>query len=779
MNKLAVTVVCLATSSIVAASLCEAQTLPQTDLKPFELSLTIDAVKTTGLINPKMLGGTNVAYWNTAATFTHPVSVGWMKDMKPSLIRIPGGSWSDGMMWNGNGVRDAKGNVDDSRIGPDGWPAIDYSGYAPSFGMDNRTLKPVAAGFHGNVDIRAIQDFVKSIGAHPYVCVNAGSGRPVDAAEWVRWTNIKRKDGAHYWEIGNELDGSWEQGHIIPKTNIELTGEMYAKKVHDFATAMKAVDPTIAIGGAATGVTPGGFTEQMLKLYGNDVDFVSIHTYPGAEGMTHAAALESLDKIISSEVGLARKYITMYQPKRADKIEIGYSEFNLRTGSSTLFSGLWMSEALSAMARNGVSFATQWDAFTHTRPMKDGHGLILGDAPYVRKAQYFAISLWNNLTGTKIVSSTLSDVSDVHTLVTRSDHKITIQFINPDKDRAANVAVNLGNFKAASTGVQTTLSCANYFWNSARSEPDWSLDPTTAKIHTGRSFSVTVPPLAVSYVVVADSPASKITTPVASSTGPSLKLLMPESVYAGDETECLVQALKPGTTQPYGSPIENATVSISGTAEIDRKTVRLAESMGRFVFKAGSPGPVTVKAQVGGQSVETTVTALSSVPRPVVFWDFTTPDVSDKPTFTADWPLIADYSVRANKAVARVDLPTAGVTTSDNSRTLLRIMRFPEPSKLNRANIRGIVFDLKTKDFSSKDPNAAVQVVMQSPNNYWIVLGSVPLAGSSEWKSHQVMLANDKQIEYMPTSYNLWFVLSASKPTTGTIYIDRAGMMVR
>ena len=44
-------------------------------------------------------------------------------------------------------------------------------------------------------------------------CPNAGCGRPIDAAEWVKWANKKMGYNVRYWEIGNELGGSWEAGH--------------------------------------------------------------------------------------------------------------------------------------------------------------------------------------------------------------------------------------------------------------------------------------------------------------------------------------------------------------------------------------------------------------------------------------------------------------------------------------------------------------------------------------------------------------------------------------
>ncbi len=286
----------------------DAQTLQPADTTPVSATVAVDAAQTVRSFDPKRLGGTNLALWNAKTAFSNPTTLKWIASAKPGLIRIPGGSWSDVTYWNGNGVRDASGKLDTTKIGPDGYPAVDYSAYAPSFTADSKTLAPSTA-FSGNVDVKTLHDFVKAVGSNPLVCVNAGTGRPLDAAEWVKWANLTMHYGAHYWEIGNELDGGWEAGNTIPKTNRKLTGDIYAKRFHDFAVAMRAVDPTIAIGGATTGIQDGSFTETMLKYTGDDVDFVSIHTYPSIGGMTGDQALTALERTLAGEVANARKFI--------------------------------------------------------------------------------------------------------------------------------------------------------------------------------------------------------------------------------------------------------------------------------------------------------------------------------------------------------------------------------------------------------------------------------------------------------------------------------------
>ncbi|MEM4878812.1 MAG: alpha-L-arabinofuranosidase C-terminal domain-containing protein [Desulfurococcaceae archaeon] len=95
--------------------------------------------------------------------------------------------------------------------------------------------------------------FAKLVGAEPLIVVNAGWDGTIDeAAAWVEYVNgdvdttwgRRRAEngnpepyGVVWWELGNELYGSWQIGH--------MTAPQYAKRYEDLYNAMKAVDPNI------------------------------------------------------------------------------------------------------------------------------------------------------------------------------------------------------------------------------------------------------------------------------------------------------------------------------------------------------------------------------------------------------------------------------------------------------------------------------------------------------------------------------------------------------
>ncbi len=779
------------TGTFVLASMAYSQTASSSqanaggqDFSPLGFTVSVDASTELRRFSPRRLGGTNVALWNDVEHFRNSMLRQWIEDLRPGYIRIPGGSWSNAVYWNGNGVRDENGKVDPTRVGPDGYPAVDYSDYKPGFSATN--ARTPSTGYHGNVDVKTLHDWITTIpGAESMPCLNAGTGRPIDAAEWVKWANQTNPQyKASIWEIGNELDGSWEPGHFLPDGS-RITAADYVQRYNSIASAMREVDPSIKIGGCA-------FAKEMVEHGGTNVDFVAIHTYPGSTANTPQENLSSLPRTIAREVALRREWIREFQPEREKEIEISYTEWNLAGGlnASDLFSGLWHSLALAEMARNGVDFATQWDVFTHSRGMTSGHALIFSDGDkFTRKAGYYAMWLWNNFTGDRLLKSDVtSDVSGsaVYSLTSRDEDAVYVMLINPDEDREAKVSLNLSGIDVGARGEMVSLTSANYFWDPLVSLPQWSNRPQVREIDVGSRFDVKLAPFSVSHVRIPlrgkHVTSGVVNEPLASVEGlkPELRIVMPEEIYVGDRVTGWVQAVLPGTDQPFPVSLPGARLEGEGV-RFDRVEARLSESLGRFTLTAGAPGEVTIRATSGDSTIERRIPVKASEPRPVIFWDFRDVPLTDKKTFTSEFSLHADETVRANKAVARIDLPEEGVVPSEakKQRALLIVNGFPGKEKLDRSNIRGVTFDLHARDIESEDPNASVQVVLQSPANWWMVLGSVPLKDLETWKTQQVMMTNPKHMDAVGSSYCIWFVLSSSKPVRGTVYLDRIGLMVR
>jgi hypothetical protein len=744
---------------------------------PIQATVNVDAGKVLRTMDPQRLGGTNVAMWYFASTYDAPQVREWVPELHARYIRIPGGSWANSVYWNGNGVRGADGKVDPSKVGPDGYPAIDYSGYAPSICVDPATLHPASNGWHGNVDVKKLQDFIKAIpGTQALACPNAGTGRAIDAAEWVKWANKKMGYNVRYWEIGNELGGSWEAGTALPFGKGQLTAAMYTKRYNDMAAAMRAEDPTIKIGSCP-------FVEDVLRDCGANVDFVSIHTYPGSTTLSDSQMFEDIGKDIESQVDPVKGWIREYQPKRAKQIEIAYSEWNLSGGldDSELFSGLWSSVFLGEIAKNDVDIATQWDCFS---------SLFAGpDDNYARLSEYYALWLWNNYMGNRLIPATSSN-NTVYTFASRSDHAVTVMLVNTDREREADVTLQLSGFAAAGGGELATVGSRQYYYNSLTHRVQWSTGPDIERLKTGGSFSVTLSPFSMTYVRIPDkrnpslsAMAQKALAAPAPAPGtPELRFVLPSEMYLGDQVSGDVVALSAGSELPYQGVLSPATLTAGSDTAFDRGQVRLADDVGHFTMKPATAGELTVTAQSGDAKADFTINVKPSIPRPIVYWDFSNPPLTDKSTFSTSYALAQDLTQRANRAVARVDLPAQGSTPNgkDGSTSLLAVTNFPGADKLDKTNIRGVIADVKTSpDFECDDPNACILVVMQGSANWWMKIGTIPLQNAKEWASHQVDVTNEDYFKALPTAGNLIFVLQSAKPAKGSIYFDHIGFMVR
>ncbi len=758
---------------------CPAQDLLPANVAPASVTLDVNAGSVLREFDPRMLGGTNIALWNNRDHFTSPEIHEWISAMRPGIIRLPGGSWANAHFWNGNGVRDDRGRVDPTKVGEDGYPAVDYSDYAPGFNANTQTLAP-STGYHGNIDVKGLSEWVQSIpGAAQMPCPNAGSGRPIDAAQWVDWSRANGFN-APIWEIGNELEGSWEPGYHLPHGQGTMTEAIFMERYNAIAKAMREVDPTIKIGACS-------YHEGLARDGGDLVDFIAIHNYWGSGTVSFKENLIKAPETVKNQIAKVRGFIEKYQPDRKDKIQVGYTEWNLAPrglNCSDLFSGLWFSSVLSGFAQYGLDFATQWDIFTHSKGMKEGHGMIWTDGrTHIRKAGYFAMWLWNNFTGNKLLESKLTGPAQLHTLATKDDNAVYLMLLNPDEDQPVNVSVNLSGFQPAATGESVSLTHREYHWDEANHRPLWSQSPRVVPVKTGPTFTVSLPPFSVTHVRIpaAGSKAAApvpLSAPVAASGKPVLKIVVPDDVYAGEPLQGTVFAMEENGTTPYPVALPPAILSASANAVFDRKDVRLNEAMGRFFFQVKDQTPFVLTAISGNATASVKISPKSSEPRPQMVWDFISIPPLSKKDFESAYELVADVSQRANREVARINLPDEEdpSTRMWGRRVFFKILRFPESVKKN--NIRGIFFDMKSVDLFSDDPNASVGVVLQTAKNQWIPLGEVPFAGSEDWVKSTFML-DEKYFDTVDGAYNIVFELKSSKPVRGAILLDQIGLMMR
>ena len=142
-------------------------------------------------------------------------------------------------------------------------------------------------------DFETFMDYIKTLpNAKAVICVNAGTGTSKEAAAWVHYANKVKGYNIKQWEIGNELDGEWEESGPI-------SARHYAARFLEYARAMKAVDSTIILHGPllsthkmmqkGAGILDGKYwMEEFLRIVGEAekkdgkryLDVVDLHNYP-------------------------------------------------------------------------------------------------------------------------------------------------------------------------------------------------------------------------------------------------------------------------------------------------------------------------------------------------------------------------------------------------------------------------------------------------------------------------------------------------------------------
>lgn len=213
------------------------------------------------------------------------------------------------------------------------------------------------------------------------ICVNYGTGTPEEAAAWVKHANIDRKLGIEFWEIGNEMDGYWEEGGPV-------TAQQYATKYLAFARAMKNVDPSIKLFGpvmstsefdAQPSMSLDGrtWTEEVLRIVGEAetkdgiryLDGFDFHAYPyWTDGKPTVSAAFSAVRNLKPRLDTLAAMMKRQLRDPGSRL-VNLSEVNLSVVSSSLIMqpensvalALSLSQLIEAVGGNAISIV--WEGF--------------------------------------------------------------------------------------------------------------------------------------------------------------------------------------------------------------------------------------------------------------------------------------------------------------------------------------------------------------------------------------------------------------------------------
>lgn len=307
-------------------------------------NITVNSVPAIGL-------GLGVAVWDDHMTDSAVPQI--IKNAGFSLLRYPGGSYADLYHWKDNsGTAGMNANIR-SEDSFDRFMAI---------ANETNSGVLITVNYGSNKD-------------------GTAGGDPAEAAEWVHYSNVVKKYGVKYWEIGNEVYGNgfyngspWEVDlHGLPQSsdksgilkNLGLGPTTYGTNVNAYVTAMKAQDPGIKVGVVLTdyhswpdGVDPD-WNDNVLKACGPKIDFVVVHVYQSGKTAAdlYAAGETNIPKIAEQ----AQAEIARYCGPNAKNVQIFVTEGDASGWNTRLPGALYAAHQYMLWWENGVSTFAWWD----------------------------------------------------------------------------------------------------------------------------------------------------------------------------------------------------------------------------------------------------------------------------------------------------------------------------------------------------------------------------------------------------------------------------------
>ncbi len=399
-----------------------------------KISLSTDTI---GKVS-KYVFGNAIAAW--AGAHDNPKFIEGVSLLAPTLIRFPGGSWSNGYFFNGV---------------PDDVPDSIYDG--TTYNATTRTAKKVKFYGHDGTEgwVTSADQWYQlrenSGVKEGLITINYGYARygtsdnPVAkaahlAAEWVRYDNGRTK----FWEIGNENGGPWEYGWMID-TNLNkdgqpqiITGELYGKHFKVFADSMRKaaaeIGTTIYIGGqiVVNGESSWNFVDRtwnagFFKEVGDYADFYVIHEY--FDNANPKSIFNSAQTKIKQNMDFIQQD---FVKKNAYPKPIALTEYNMWGGndsaSTSCISGIQAVICIGELLKNNYGLGARWLLLSGATTLFYGGT----DANYLYHPhpEFYYISYMQKIIGDIMISSSSSNSDILSYATTYSSGEVALIVIN-------------------------------------------------------------------------------------------------------------------------------------------------------------------------------------------------------------------------------------------------------------------------------------------------------------------------------------------------------------
>lgn len=434
--------------------------------------------------------GTNLPAWIGAVRLADPEFQQATVESGVTLIRMPGGSWSNHYDWRAC----EDGPVDECFFDGVARPR-DFAAFLEATGLEgmwtvsiNETAQSAAAAvafFNGDVDDTRPLGIDRNgedwglVGQWAQLRASRGFAEPV---------------GIQLWEVGNEVFGGkpdfggdecadfgWEEVWTCDGAEY-VAGDEDHDGYLAIREAMVAVDPTIEVG--AVGVSdPASWSDwgnEVIDGAGDALDFYVVHVYGFDASPEPGEALERPGQLWPQMVENVRERL-------AEDVPLAVTEYNMvsfeagdteRTMTLAM-NALYTAESLGLLVAAEVPIANHWNLANGVTGSGTDYGLILADTGETYPA-YEAFRLWA-ATGDELlpIDSVLPD--GVRVYATRhGDGSLAVMFLNlTDEAIAHDVAL---------AGIDDAVAARHHGWFAASLSADdlvamdestWTIDPTS------------------------------------------------------------------------------------------------------------------------------------------------------------------------------------------------------------------------------------------------------------------------------------------------------------
>ena len=390
---------------------------------------TIDASTVLTKI-PGSVFAQNANVWMSQMV-TEPALMSHINNLRPGVIRFPGGSLSDVYFWNAapsvrpvdvpDSLLDASGN----KIATGYWYGKNTASWTIS--LDNYYNMLLQTGNQGMITI--------NYGYARYgMSANPVAAAAHLAAEWVRYDHGRTQ----YWEIGNEDNGTWEAGYRIEVKNNHdgqpeiISGTLYGQHFKVFVDSMRKaaqeIGRTIYIGAQLLEKQPESWQTQTDKSWNTGVlnqvnsasDFYIIHSYFTPYQQNSPASI-ILSTATDNMVAMMTYVKSSLTNAGAAIKPIALTEWNITSQGSmqqvSFVNGMHAAIVLGEGLKNNYGETSRWD-FSNGWNNGNDHGLFnSGDEPGVAKwnprPAFYYMYYFKKMIGDRMLQTTVVGSNDV------------------------------------------------------------------------------------------------------------------------------------------------------------------------------------------------------------------------------------------------------------------------------------------------------------------------------------------------------------------------------